>query len=418
VYPDLLGSLTDRAFDGADGARWFFRTVVEPACDSFDPRAQREIERVLADVLAESGRRDGRMRAALDGHDVIGRRMAAVDGGLVRRAPDLCVIPSRVTIGADVAITASIVAVVRTAWPQTGVALVGSPRLLEPVTHGQSDVEVWDHAYPRHGSLLDRLAVWRDAVDTFARRTHGDTRCLVMDPDSRITQLGLLPLGGPTRVFDSRTASPTDPAGLADLAAAWAAGVTGAAPQRARLVPAADHLGWGSELVHRLRTRHQRPVVFVSLGVGGNPRKAAGVAAEIDVLRRVAKHAVIVLDSGATPAESSRANEVAGAVADGLAGTLVAGALPEEDAQAVFVLRDASLPAAIGLVAAADLVAGYDSAFQHIASAVGTPAVAVFVDPPSPTFVDRWRSPGTTAVTVGRTATTEAVADTVIAALP
>jgi hypothetical protein len=418
VYPDLLGSLTRRAFDGADGAGWFFRTVVEPVCDSFDPAAQRAVERVLADVLAEGCRRDERMRAVLDGHDPIRHRAEAVAGGALREAPDLCVIPSRVTIGADVAITASILAVVRSAWPRTRIALIGSPRLLEPVTHGLSDVEVWAHAYPRHGSLLDRLAVWRDAADTFARRVHRDTHCVVLDPDSRITQLGLLSLGGPTRVFDSRTASPTDPSSLADLASAWAAEVTGAAPRRARLIPAAEHLRWGRELVGRLRTRHQRPVVFASLGVGGNERKAAGVAAEIEVLRRLAKHAVVVLDSGVTPAESSRAREVAAAVADGPVGNLVPGAQPEDDAQAVFVLRDASLPAAIGLGGGAGGRARGRPALQHIASAVGTPAVAVFVDPPSPTFVDRWRSPGTTAITVRRDATAEAVADTVIASLP
>lgn len=410
--------LAGQALDGEAGASRFFGDVVEPACDSFDPAAQRGIERLLAAVLA------GHAGSDVDGADLLHARAAAVAGHTPVPRPDLCVLPSRVTIGADVAITAGILGVVRMAWPATRIALVGSRRTLAPVVAGQEGAFVWDHRYPRHGALADRIAVWRDASAELAAwtRRHPGARVLVLDPDSRITQLGLLSLGASTRLFDSR--SVTGAGSLTELATDWARRVTGlaaTAPLPARVIPAPDHLDWGRAVVARLAARHGRPVVVVSLGVGGNPRKAGGVADEIAVLRRIAEHATVVLDSGGTAAETSRAVGVAAAVTDGPAAELAVGALPGDVAGPV-VLREGTLPAVTGLLAAADLYAGYDSAFQHLAAAVGTPAVAVFVDPPAPVFVDRWCAPGATPVVVRRTAGAPAavamVADTVIGSLP
>jgi ADP-heptose:LPS heptosyltransferase len=43
------------------------------------------------------------------------------------------------------------------------------------------------------------------------------------------------------------------------------------------------------------------------------------------------------------------------------------------------------------LIRHCDLYVGYDSAFQHIASALAVPVVDIFVDAPSASFAERWR---------------------------
>jgi hypothetical protein len=398
----------DRALDGADGARWFFRELVEPLCDSFDPALQARHDRLLTSVIGAVARQDAALGARLAARPPVGHRRGPVT---LAPRPDLCVLPSRVTIGADVAVTATIMGVVRAAWPDTRVALVGSPVTLAPLLSGRRGVEIWDHPYPRHGSLRDRLSVWAEAADTvdaWTRRNAGAS-VLVLDPDSRITQLGLLPLtarSGATRHFPARGMPVTDRRNLTALAEDWARRATGGvpAPIGPRLVPSPDDLRRGAELVRALRRSPGHPVAVASLGVGGNVRKATGVDTEADMLARLSLRAAVVLDAGATAAETARATTVATAWAAATgrpfrhlrAGDHLTGEAP------LVVLHRADLCAVAGLLARADLFVGYDSAFQHLAAAVGTPGVVVFVDPPSTTFVDRWRAPGTTALVVPR----------------
>jgi ADP-heptose:LPS heptosyltransferase len=46
------------------------------------------------------------------------------------------------------------------------------------------------------------------------------------------------------------------------------------------------------------------------------------------------------------------------------------------------------------LISQCDLYAGYDSAFQHIAAALGLPCIDIFAGFSSPRMVDRWRPTG------------------------
>jgi hypothetical protein len=258
--------------------------------------------------------------------------------------------------------------------------------------------------------------VWQEAADAVDAWTHANAGAsvLVLDPDSRITQLGLLPLIAPpgeTRLFPARGMPVTDRRDLTALAEDWARRVTGGgAPALAgpRLIPPADDLRRGAELVTVLRRLDGRPVAVGSLGVGGNPRKAVDTGAEVAALVRVGRHASVVLDAGTTAEETARATAVATGVAaatDRRVSHVSAGSPYGAEltgGAALVVLHGADLCAVTGVLAHSDLFVGYDSAFQHIAAAVGTPGVVVFVDPPSTTFVDRWRAPGSTAVVVRR----------------
>ncbi|MGI5239062.1 hypothetical protein [Dactylosporangium sp. CA-139066] len=431
----VLAGYVERALADPGGARWFFRQVVEPLCDSFDAALQGWHDRVMARLIGEALRRDpvvGEPAGAMPNEASILERAASLTSAAAPydRRPDMCIVPSRVTIGADVTVTGAVLGAVRQAWPDVPVALIGDDRHIAPLFGGLAGVEVWHQPYPRHGEVRDRLRVWhctRSAIRDWCRQ-HPLRTVLVLDPDSRMTQLGLLSVAGERvseRVFRGRSAADSDLRDLGALAADWARTVCGVqrpAPSEPRiLVPAADR-AWGAALMREIRARQPAPVVVVSLGTGGNDAKATSVEHEVDMLLRLGRRASLVVDAGATDAEARRAEEAVrtAAAREGRAPWILdhaeAPSAPfrRDPPGCAVLLRRAAVAGVAGVIAAADGYAGYDSAFQHVASAVGVTGAAIFVDPPSPTFVRRWCPSGITPIVVAAGAP---IADRVDAAL-
>jgi len=102
------------------------------------------------------------------------------------------------------------------------------------------------------GSVLERLATL-PAVD--------EADSIVVDPDSRLSQLGLLPLCAEDRYyfFESRSYSGEGAESLSTLTGRWVAETFGVSDARAYIAPLPVY---------------QRPEVTVSFGVGENPEKA------------------------------------------------------------------------------------------------------------------------------------------------
>ena len=112
----------------------------------------------------------------------------------------------------------------------------------------------------RRGSLRERLAVWDDLKALAA-----GTDCLIIDPDSRLTQLGLLPIGDEARyhLFESRGYG-----GESDRSAA----------RPGRAVGGRRHSVWRAHApyvapVGETIRPARHPYIAVSLGVGENPAK-------------------------------------------------------------------------------------------------------------------------------------------------
>lgn len=400
--------LIDKALDGADGARWLFSEHIEPLCDTFNPALQHSHDHLMAVIINAAARSDARLQTfaarqlrlnALQVRSDLLTRLTEP----INSPPDLCVIPSRVTIGADLTVTATMIAVVRAAWPQTRVAILGpTSDLLAPA--GRVDqVEMWPVCYPRRGGVVERLHAWLDAVETTAWRTSTATSTLVLDPDSRITQLGLLSLSAPNadeRFFRSRSFPTDDGRSLCELAEHWTRDVCRfdqPLPRGPRLALPDATLRWADTVLARMRWTTGRPIVVMSLGVGGNDRKAASIRDEVAMLQALSLRAVVLVDSGATSVERDRAAAVVAGWRS-LRDLAVEHIHPGENVvgrDGVGLLHHASVTEVACLVSRADAYAGYDSAFHHIATDLRTPAVAVFVDPPSSTFVARWSPPGT-----------------------
>jgi hypothetical protein len=213
----------------------------------------------------------------------------------------------------------------------------------------------------------------------------------VLDPDSRLTQLGLLPICDEDRyhLFESRSYGRDSDFNLPTLAARWSQetlGVPNAAPYVA--LPPREMVGletvgrtpWSARdaLVPPLPS----PYITVSLGVGENPAKRIPDPFESELLALLAARAPLVIDKGAGGEEAERVERAAA-----LSG-----------AQATF--WEGSFAGFAQIIAGSSLYVGYDSAGQHVAAACGVPLISVFAGFPSLRMFYRWRPSGPRATVI------------------
>ncbi len=334
---------------GEDCARALFGILVEGLADRFEP--------TLCDVYARL------FSAALPGAD-LERYLRVREPRPVECDPRRVFVLSRVTLGADIAVTSVLLDAARRRFPDAAILFAGPRKNFElfaadpRLAHAPVD-------YPR-GALGARLAAARDLA---ALVEPGD---LVIDPDSRLTQLGLLPIGGERQyhLFESRGFGADSADALPTLAARWAA-ITFGVPD------ARPYLALRSETVP-LPARY----IAVSLGVGENPAKRLPGSFEADLLATLGSRLPLVIDRGAGGEERARVESAAAAA--GIAPTW----------------WDGSFAGFASIVSRAGLYAGYDSAGQHAAAAAGVPLISVFAGFPAPRMFDRWRpvSPGATVI--------------------
>jgi hypothetical protein len=334
--PDLL----DRAITVDDG-RAFLSIVVERLGDLFEPRLCGTYTTLFTQVIA---------RACPELAARIRRPIGPPDPpATVKRVYVL----SRVTLGADVAVTSVLLDAAKRCYPDSEIYFVGSRKSYE-LFEADSRVRHFPAPYARGGSLRDRLqtsaALWLEDG-------------IVIDPDSRLTQLGLISVCRDRDYFffDSRSFGGDGGEPLPVLAARWAHqvfGVEDAKPYIAPLPPSGPPAD-----------------ITVSLGVGENPAKRIGREFERDLLRVLAETgASVLVDLGGSTDERDRVERA-----------LLPGIRTHHGAFAPFAAQ----------IARSRLFAGYDSAGGHVASACGLPLISIFGGFVSDRMFQRWRPSGT-----------------------
>ena len=313
---------------------------------------------------------------------------------------------SRVTIGADIAVTSVLMDGLRRALPdpdRVEMVLVGPGKLVE-LYGGDPQIRIREVEYRRGGTLFDRLLSWRSVVTAVETEISGldEGEYLVIDPDSRLTQLGLLPVLPPAvesrgyRFFPSRIFTAPDCSSLGELAAAWTAdsGITDST--RSFIAPPARFIHLGRSIADRLRKMGAEQIVTVSLGVGGNEEKRRGESFEIDLLGRLCREGWVILDRGFTPDEE---RQVEAAIAPWRRSGLPI--LTADEDQLPSLNRPATSKHGIltwrggigslaGLIAASDRYVGYDSSGQHLAAALEIPGITYFSSNNPAIFARRW----------------------------
>jgi len=393
-----------------------FEIIVEKLCDDFEDLPIEVYSRVMCQMIS-------RCRTVPAGRD-LDRRLA--DFGITScdqlheraiethtrqyrcdtgTAPHKIILLSRVTIGADVAILSVMIQHLRRLFPQAEIIIVGSQKL-SGLFGGNAGVRIRELTYARRGGLLERFASWHATLQILRDEAVGGTEqdILVIDPDSRISQLGVLPLTHADRYLFMNTRhhmlSSTGRC-MAEWTNDWMREVfrTDQFCYPTVWVPDA-FMGDARTRIDALRAAGARRIIAMNLGVGQNSRKRVGLEFERRLLRTLVAvpGTVVILDRGFGTDEVERAAVLA-------ADARECGFVTHEtsfDATDLAVLSHGviTVGCAIGqmaaLIAHSDEYIGYDSACQHIAAAARTATLTVFAGSNNEGFVRRWSACGDT----------------------
>jgi hypothetical protein len=338
-------------------SRQLFGTLVEGLADRFEPVLCDAYASLFAQVIA--GALPGMESAALATRykDVRRVRPPAFE-------PTDVYVLSRVTLGADIAVTSILMDGVRQRFPEARLWFAG-PRKAWELFEGSS----WSFLevpYGRTAMLRDRLGAFEPLHSALDR-----PGVLLIDPDSRLTQLGVLPVCAAQahHLFESRGFGGDRDATLPALAREWVRqtlGVESAEP-------------WFHPKVNHALPGHK--VAAVSFGIGENPAKRVADPFEERTLRYLLENGwQVLLDTGAPGGEEDR--RVRATVARmGSAGQSIA-------------LHEGSFASFAAFIAGAGLYVGYDSAGQHVAAALDVPLVSVFGGFSCERMLERWQPDG------------------------
>jgi ADP-heptose:LPS heptosyltransferase len=355
-----LETLAERALDPGDpllataATRALFGIVIERLGDLFEPALCDVYARMFSHVIS-------RALPAYNAEDLLVRyarirQVRRFPGGEVKRV----LVLSRVTLGADVAVTSVALAAAKDRFPDAEICLVGPQKNAE-LFEADTRIGYVPVNYRRSGMLLDRLAAAAE-LQTIA----DETGTIVIDPDSRLTQLGLIPICEDARYyfFESRAFGGQTEMPLPQLTAAWLAEVFDTPPVQPYVAPA---------------PRERIADITVSFGVGGNAAKRLDDAFEFEVLSALLRCGrPILLDRGAGEEEAARVD-----------------ALVERLASPPLLhVHAGSYASFASHIVQSRLYVGYDSAGQHVASAMNVPLVSVFTGYACDRMLARWRPDG------------------------
>lgn len=333
------------------GTKALFAELVEPLGDRFDPRLVDCYVSIFSEAIARfiPGKT---ARQIQDRYQRIRHPRAFV--GEVGRVFVL----SRITLGADIAITSQFLAAAAGLYPAAEIFFVG-PRKNFELFSGDPRLQLVDFNYGRSGLLADRLKSGQE----LAKALSGNNS-LVFDPDSRLTQLGLLPVISDDQYFffESRSFGAKGSRSIAELSGDFIR----------------DRLGYGGVLpwVNPSQPASARSNdVAISFGFGGNPAKRVGETFELETVRSLTGLGLdVLLDEGGSSEEHDLARRIAAAT----------GCRTHHGSFASFSRQ----------IEASRLYVGYDSAGQHAAAAFRVSSITAFRGWVDERMLARWSPSG------------------------
>jgi ADP-heptose:LPS heptosyltransferase len=330
-----------------EGSRALFGILAEGLSDRFDPRLVDAYAALFSLLIASA-------LPAFTTAELLARYQRVRRPRRFEGNPEAVYVLSRVTLGADVAITSLVLDAAKRRFPAARIVLVGGEKSYQ-LFAGDPRIQHLPVVY-RRGALRERLEACPRIEEPAS---------IVIDPDSRLTQLGLLPICPEESYyfFESRAYGAEGDESLGALTRRWISETFDIPDARAWIAPAVPPAMAGD--------------VAVSLGVGENPAKGMPPEFERSLLGALAERGLdVVVDSGPGGEERERVRRAIGARQDRIR------------------MFQGSFAAFAAIVARSRLYVGYDSAGQHAAAACGVPLVTVFAGFPCPRFAARWRPTG------------------------
>jgi hypothetical protein len=323
---------------------------------------------------------------------------------------------SRVTLGADIAVTSIVLQKARRIFPQADLVIAGSQKLAQ-LFGGDERLRIRPVRYHSEGGLIERLSSWPPLVEAIEDEMRGLSpgEWVLIDPDARLLQLGLLPVIANDEGYfflESRAFGKPGDGNLSRITLRWLGEMFGGAAQdESEILPTVflkdDDTAWGRTVSSSLRQRGARFLVTASFGVGGNQGKRLPDPFEEQLLLRLMEDGVtVLLDSGFGADEVKRAKLLAERViSQGRSVVEVGAGNAKEYSSGKMVRCDmvtwhGEIGPFAALIGASDEYIGYDSSGQHIAAALGVPAIDIFAGNTTPIFRERWTPSGRAAVEV------------------
>jgi len=396
-------------------ARALFGTVIERLCDDFEELQTETYNRLICQVvnylchIPEGREMESELCSFhLRTEEQLYQRVESIRltpdrrlSGIVR--PKKILILSRVTIGADVAITSVICQRVAQFFPEAEVVVIGNGKLKQ-IFASEANIQVHELNYARRGGLLEKFQVWLQLLTEVRRiiANLSSVEFLILDPDSRLTQLGVLPLVPLQnyRFFNSRGKKESSKhASMAQLTNQWLDNILGKEDFcYPKVWPASSNLESAEKFRLNIDTNERFTVITVNLGVGGNERKRVPSEFEKELLLTLLKepNTKIVLDLGFGHQERAQSSSLLQAAHE--AGITTAETTFSEMLQINSSARLIGIECSIGEISAlinqSDEFIGYDSACQHIAAAQGIKTFTIFAGTNNVRFIRRWQACG------------------------
>ena len=319
------------------GVKALFAELVEPLGDRFEPRLVDCYVSIFSEAVA-------RFVPGRTAREILHRyqRIRHGNPAFKERKVDRVYVLSRITLGADIVVSSQFLAAAAALFPSAEIFFVGPLKNFE-LFAGNPRLQLVDLNYGRSGLLTDRLKSGLELATTIS-----GAYSLVFDPDSRLTQLGLLPVVDDDQYvfFESRAYGAEGSLSIGELTGRWIVenlGYIGASP-------------WVNPVSPPLSSKND---IAVSFGFGGNPAKRVGEAFESEIVRSLTRMGLgVVLDEGGSPEERALARSIAAAT----------GCRTHQGSFASFCRQ----------IEASKLYIGYDSAGQHAAAALGVSSITAF----------------------------------------
>lgn len=416
-YIDLLCEMTTFSDDphlNNPGAEALFGIIVESLCDDFEELQTTTYNMVMTQVISfcrnlQSGTKlDTRLKDfnIFSQKDLLNRiEKIRNTGNLLPESKTIkkIILLSRVTIGADVAITSVIVQRLTKHFSKAEIIIIGSGKLKE-IYEGNQEIRIKEVPYARRGGLVPRLSSWHLVLDIIQDETSAlsPENFILIDPDSRLSQLGIMPYVSPENYFffDSRSHSVlNNKLSMVELVNVWLDKITG---KRDFAYPEVwakkDDLEQAKKFCSVLKNNGAKNIIVINFGVGGNERKKVGKDLEAKLLLTLLQEpdTVILLDKGFGSKELKNTYFLLKSVENHEYSTFHASIeqFGTNNIKHGVIGVECRIGQIAALIANSDEFIGYDSACQHIAAALNIPCLTIFAGSNNMRFIRRWSAYG------------------------
>jgi ADP-heptose:LPS heptosyltransferase len=409
-----MATCSDDTRHNGIAAQALFSIIIESLCDDFEELQTDMYNRVITRIISFCRKLSAgsELDRCLNNFKVYSRddllkRITKIryDTKGLSRKTDIkkILLLSRVTIGADVAVTSIIIQRLAELFPSAEIVLIGGAKLDE-IYGGNSRIRLQTVDYNRKGGLLERLSSWQSVLSIIQRELASCPlqHTILIDPDSRLSQLGVLPIISLDHYyfFDSRSGvSFASNMAMAQLTNAWLDKVTAVEDFRypAIWLPP-PIMQQAMRFYQRLKSNGAQKIIVINFGFGGNPRKRVGSLLERQLLLSLLKepNTLILLDKGFGAQELEYSGFLLEAVkANGYpTQEVVFGDVSKADIGRGLIGLQTGIGEIAAIISKCDEYIGYDSACQHIAAALETPSLTIFAGSNNMRFIRRWSAFG------------------------